>query len=227
MIVGNGMIATKFKKYEDKDEVLIYASGVSNSNETKYINFSRELKMVQGALKNFNEKQFIYFSSCSLEDIELKNTPYHLHKKNIEVLIQQNSRNYLIFRLPNIIGTHGNDETLVNYFIKKIQNNEKFEIWKNSARNIVAVDDLLKIVSHIIDNDLYHNTVINISYDHNVSILDLVAAIEEFVGVNAIYSIKNKGVGLNIDNKEAREIMNKLKISQPDILELIKRYKKI
>ena len=143
------------------------------------------------------------------------------------MLIQQNSRNYLIFRLPNIIGTHGNDETLVNYFIKKIQNNEKFEIWKNSARNIVAVDDLLKIVSHIIDNDLYHNTVINISYDHNVSILDLVAAIEEFVGVNAIYSIKNKGVGLNIDNKEAREIMNKLKISQPDILELIKRYKKI
>jgi len=81
MIVGNGMIATKFKRYEDQDDVLIFASGVSNSSETKDISFLRELEMVKSCLDNFSDKRFIYFSSCSLEDIELKNTPYHLHKK--------------------------------------------------------------------------------------------------------------------------------------------------
>ena len=150
MIVGNGMIAKKFKKYKDKGNVLIFASGVSNSNETRCTNFSKELKMVKHALKNFNDKQFIYFSSCSLEDMELNHTPYHLHKKNIEILIQQMSPNYLVFRLPNIIGSQGNSETLVNYFINKIKSNKEFEVWKNATRNIVAIDDFYKIASYII-----------------------------------------------------------------------------
>jgi len=68
MIVGNGMIAKKFKKYKDKGNVLIFASGVSNSNETRCTNFSKELKMVKHALKNFNDKQFIYFSSPLCQD---------------------------------------------------------------------------------------------------------------------------------------------------------------
>jgi len=226
MIVGNGMIATKFKRYEDQDDVLIFASGVSNSSETKDISFLRELEMVKSCLDNFSDKRFIYFSSCSLEDIELKNTPYHLHKKNIEELIQQNSPNYLIFRLPNIIGVQGNDETLVNYFIKKIKNSEEFEIWKNATRNIVAIDDLFKIASHIIDNHLYNNKLINLAYDRSVSVIDLVTVIEDLLGISAIYLIKNKGVGLSIDNTEVREVMRELKISQPSMRELIKRYKK-
>ena len=51
MIVGNGMIAKKFKKYKDKGNVLIFASGVSNSNETRCTNFSKELKMVKPEFK--------------------------------------------------------------------------------------------------------------------------------------------------------------------------------
>ena len=120
----------------------------------------------------------------------------------------------------------GNDETLVNYFIKKIKNSEEFEIWKNATRNIVAIDDLFKIASHIIDNHLYNNKLINLEYDRSVSVIDLVTVIEDLLGISAIYLIKNKGVGLSIDNTEVREVMRELKISQPSMRELIKRYKK-
>ena len=33
MVIGNGMIANAFKQYENDDEVIIFASGVSNSKE--------------------------------------------------------------------------------------------------------------------------------------------------------------------------------------------------
>ena len=34
MVIGNGLIAGQFNKYRDNDNVIIFASGVSNSKET-------------------------------------------------------------------------------------------------------------------------------------------------------------------------------------------------
>ncbi|MEO7119531.1 MAG: hypothetical protein ABIY62_00460 [Ginsengibacter sp.] len=42
MVIGNGMIANRFISYKNNDDVIIFASGVSNSKDTIEENFLRE-----------------------------------------------------------------------------------------------------------------------------------------------------------------------------------------
>ena len=225
MVIGNGLIANTFKEYNNSEEIVIFASGVSNSNEKDIEIFSREVNKINECLSQFKNKKFIYFSSCSLEDEEMKDTMYHKHKKNIELLIQKKTNNYLIFRLPNIIGKKGNKNTLVNFFYNKIKNYEEFTVWKNAQRNIVDADDLCKVVSYIIDKNIYNRRVINIAYNENVKIIELIKVIENILKIEAKYSIENKGMDLKIDNSDIKQILKELKINQPNITELIYKYK--
>ena len=64
MIVGNGLIANLFKN-EDRENVVFFASGVSNSLETEKSAFLREENLLRKTLEENPEKIFIYFSTCS------------------------------------------------------------------------------------------------------------------------------------------------------------------
>ena len=54
MIIGNGLIASLFNEY-DKENVVFFASGVSNSSETRREEFLREENLIQ---KILSESQF-------------------------------------------------------------------------------------------------------------------------------------------------------------------------
>jgi hypothetical protein len=48
MIIGSGFIANSFRKfYFDRKNILIFASGVSNSKEKKKKNFEREVNLLK------------------------------------------------------------------------------------------------------------------------------------------------------------------------------------
>ena len=87
MVVGNGMIANRFMDYKDDDSIIIFASGVSNSKDTIEQNFLREFALLDKTIKSNADKVLVYFSTCSIEDEELQNAPYVIHKKNIEKFI--------------------------------------------------------------------------------------------------------------------------------------------
>jgi len=225
VVVGNGMLANVFHEYQFNENKLIYASGVSSSLEDSDIEFNREKKLLKKMLLENETKQFIYFSSCSLEDISLRETPYHIHKLNMEKLIKRNSNNYLIFRIPNIIGKYGNDNNIINFLINKVENDLRFSIWKNATRNIVDIDDLYKIVSYILNNTKLTNQVINIAYNESIKIFDLIKAIEEFLNKKAVFDIEDKGIDMKIENHIIKKVMLELDIETPNTLELIKKHK--
>jgi len=57
MIIGSGMLARDFKSYEEDEHILIFASGVSNSNETRVSEFNREQELLIDSInKNTNKK---------------------------------------------------------------------------------------------------------------------------------------------------------------------------
>ena len=56
MIIGNGLIASAFAGYEYCKNLLIFASGVSNSLETHLEPYERERKLLEKTIK---EKKFI------------------------------------------------------------------------------------------------------------------------------------------------------------------------
>ena len=50
MVVGNGMIARSFSAYTNREDVVIYASGVSNSAEDSEDKFQLEIDLIKNSI---------------------------------------------------------------------------------------------------------------------------------------------------------------------------------
>ena len=134
MVIGNGIIAKAFSSYNENSNVIIYASGVSNSKETSPKKYERERKLLNNTILQCNKKTLVYFSTCSITDKSLQQSEYVSHKIAMEKLITNNCKSYYIFRLPQVVG-RTNSPTLVNFIAKAIKNEEPFVVQKNATRN--------------------------------------------------------------------------------------------
>ena len=114
---------------------LFFASGVSNSQEDRESEYSREIDLLLSQDKKY---RIVYFSSLC---VFYSNTRYAWHKKLMEQRVKRDFLNYTIIRLGNITwGTNPN--TIINYFKNKLARNEEFEI-KNTYRYLVDKDEFL------------------------------------------------------------------------------------
>lgn len=133
-IIGNGDIASVLP---DKKELLFFASGVSNSQETREKEYQREVDLL---LEQPRASHIIYFSSLA---VFYSNTRYTRHKRDMEVMVKTNFPKNTIVRLGNI--TWGdNPHTLINY----LRAHPKAEI-RNEERYIVHKDEFLHWVNKI------------------------------------------------------------------------------
>lgn len=107
-IIGNGDIATFLREYEVRPDLTFFASGVSNSKETKQKEFIRELDLL--ALQPRTE-HLVYFSSIATF---FTDSPYFEHKRKMEKVVRAAFPLFTIVRIGNI--TWGkNPNTLINY----------------------------------------------------------------------------------------------------------------
>lgn len=140
MIVGNGDIAKALKEV-DRDELLFFASGVSNSQETRESEYLREADLLN---RQDIRDHIVYFSSLS---VFYNDNRYTRHKLQIESIIKKRFDRYTIVRLGNI--TWGdNPHTIINFIRSKIKNNEAFEV-KNEYRYIIDKEEFLHWMSLI------------------------------------------------------------------------------
>lgn len=134
MIVGRGDIAKVLGPVDRKD-LIFFASGVSNSRETRESEYKREVDLL---LEQDKSKKLVYFSSLC---VFYSKSRYASHKKHMEDLIKENFPKYIVLRLGNI--TWGNNtHTLINFFKHKIKKGEDFEV-KNTYRYLIDKDELL------------------------------------------------------------------------------------
>ena len=140
MIIGNGDIASVL---EDREDRLYFASGVSNSQETRRSEYEREKKLL---LKQDRHRHIVYFSSLA---IFYSDVLYVQHKKRMESLIKKKFKHWTIVRIGNI--TWGsNPHTIINFFKEKIAKKEPFEI-RDKYRYIVDQSEFLHWISLIPD----------------------------------------------------------------------------
>ncbi|MGV6987523.1 NAD-dependent epimerase/dehydratase family protein [Testudinibacter sp. P80/BLE/0925] len=149
MIIGRGMLAKAFNSYVSTEDVIIFASGVSNSNEENSSSFTRERELLRHTIRNNPASLIVYFSTCSIYDSTLQNSKYVLHKLLMELILQDECDRYLIFRLPQVAG-RTKSPTIINFIYNKINNGEEFSVFSKSKRNIIDVDDVFKIVDYIL-----------------------------------------------------------------------------
>jgi hypothetical protein len=177
MVIGNGLIASVFDSFRDSEMVLIFASGVSDSTEIRATEFERELKLINNCLNDYPNMLFVYFSTYSIEDEKLKDRLYTKHKLAMEEQIINNSSNYLLCRLSNIVGTGGNRSNIFNYIVDSVENEKNIDVWKNASRSIISVDDMKSILLMALEAG-EKNKVITIANEYSYSLPDLIKRIE-------------------------------------------------
>ena len=200
MIVGKGLIANLFTEV-DLDEVVFFASGVSNSSETRKGEFLREQNLVEDTLANNPEKLFVYFSTCSIYDSSKYNSLYVLHKLHIEEIIKQKAKHFLILRVSNAVGRGGNPNLLMNYISRQILNDQELVVHQQATRNLIDVEDVKNITMKYIASKDW-NKIINVAYTENFNILEIIEVFEQILFKKANKNIENKGEHYSIDVHE-------------------------
>ncbi|WP_106916900.1 Rossmann-fold NAD(P)-binding domain-containing protein [Chryseobacterium aurantiacum] len=215
MIIGNGIIANAVKSH-DREDIIFFASGVSNSLETRASEFERELSLLKTVCNENKGKKLIYFSTLSIHDQSKQNSHYVIHKKEIEQYIENNIDHYLILRIGNIVGKGGNPNTLFNFLKTQIINDNQFMLHLKARRLLLDIEDISKFIdSHCLEAG---NKIINISYPYYYDLKEIISAIEKKTSKKGLYSEADEGDFYKVDFDE--DIITFFsKISPEDYLE--------
>lgn len=200
MIIGNGLIASLFTEC-DQENIIFFASGVSNSLETKKEEFLREENLIKKTIAENPNKVFIYFSTCSIYDSSKAESQYVLHKLKMEQIIIQLCPQYLILRLSNAVGNGGNPNLLMNYLVRSVKNNEIINMHTKATRNLIDVEDIKNITNQLIDKQ-YFNKIINIAYPENYTIIEILEIMEKFYQTKLYLNLVKSGSGYGIDTHD-------------------------
>ncbi len=208
MIIGSGLLAHAFSRdFLQREDVCIYAAGVSNSSCADMGEFARESKRLEAALQQaLHADTFVYFGTCSVSDPEVSNTPYVQHKLAMEQMAREHHGN-LILRLPQVAGKTPNPHTLLNFLYARISRSESFNLWRHAKRNIIDVDDVAAIAYQLIANNSARNLTYNIANSINYLMAEIVSTIESVVGKRAIYEIVERGSEYLIDTSSTFHVL--------------------
>ena len=225
MIVGKGLLARAFEPHFGMDSsIVVFASGVSNSLETRASEFARERSLLQQLLAD-KTRRFIYFGSCGVMQAESELTPYMRHKKSMESLVLS-SPDGLVLRLPQVVGVTENTHTLTNFLRDRISSGEHFTVWAHAERNLVDIDDIVNIGVALAKEMSNSGTMVSIAAKKSLLMPEIVRIFERVLDKPANYSVVEKGDSLSIDTGSIAAVSARLGIDLGDgyIEKVIKKY---
>ena len=138
MIIGNGSIA---KVLRDRNDLIFFASGVSNSSCIDEKEYEREFSLLKTVP---TDKHIVYFSNLG---IYYKQDRYTQHKRDIEEYIRNNYKSYTIVRIEvcEWVKTYN---TILNVFKRQLA--EGIEpIIQNTTRYVLSLSEFLHWVDLI------------------------------------------------------------------------------
>lgn len=223
MIVGSGMMARAFAAFRDAGNVLIFASGVSNSTANDLSAFVRERQLLEDARKTYPDALLVYFGTCSADDPDRAGTPYVRHKLAMESLVATIGGSWLTLRLHLAIGREGSPTTFAQFLYDRITRGEHFEVWSRAIRYPIDVDDVVRIATRLISDPVLRDRTINIGL-RRYSALEFVRAMERAVGLAARFTLVEKGQSLELRCPEAAAVADRLSLDYgEDYLERVLR----
>ncbi|SDL86276.1 NAD-dependent epimerase/dehydratase family protein [Chryseobacterium taihuense] len=197
MIIGTGLIGSALLNIDSQEHVF-FASGVSNSLETRTSEFKREHELLIRSIRDHREKTLVYFSTCSIYDSSKNNSQYVLHKLKMEQIIAKSCEKYFILRVSNAVGNGGNTNLLLNYLVREICNHNKITVHTKATRNLINVKDVVAITKEIVEC-FSTNQIINLAYLQNFSIIEITEAICDILQIEPFLQLQNEGSGYEIE----------------------------
>ena len=185
-------IEFKIIQKENKEEffgkncdVLIFANGNAikyKANEDPFFDFHASLSSIAEYVHKINSHLFILLSSIevydqhssletSKEDIKINEQnlgPYGYHKFLAENYVQKFAKNFLIFRLPALVGIGTRKNPIYDF----LHNHKKVMISQNSQLNVINTSVIADIILEIINKNIY-NEIFNLASTNSVRICDV------------------------------------------------------
>lgn len=215
MIVGKGLLARAFEPHFGRiPDIVVFASGVSNSLETNPDEFAREATLLRQQLDSAAQR-FIYFSSCGVVAAEPELTPYMRHKRSMESLVLS-APHGLVLRLPQVVGRTDNHHTLTNFLRDHITSGEHFTVWARAERNLIDIDDIVKIGVRLATELPAKAAAVSIAAIRSLPMPEIVGIFERVLDRAANCAYIEKGMPMLIDTTIAERLSTRLGIDLGD-----------
>ena len=132
MIIGNGSIA---KILEDREDIVFFASGVSNSSCTDEKEYKREFNLLKSIT---TDNHIVYFSNLG---IYYKQDRYTQHKQVVEEYIRDNYKSYTIVRIE-VCEWVKTPNTILNVFKHQLAKGIEPKI-QDTTRYVLSLNEFL------------------------------------------------------------------------------------
>ncbi len=224
MVVGNGLVASAFAEFAQDDDYVIFASGVSNSQEKDPAAYQREFDLLKAHLSS--GACFVYFSTCSIADQSRAHSHYIQHKIEVEQFIAENASSYVIFRLPIVVGRSSNPYTLTNFLYNSIVGNKPLNVYQRAIRYLIDIDDIATLLPRFLKSRFARNSVVNVAFDNGMEVTELIGIFEKVIGTRAEATLLDIGTRFRIDNAVFNQFLDSIgyQLSEEYTLELIEKY---
>ena len=203
IVHGRGMMASAIRVTEGLTGA-VFAAGISNSGEIDCREYIREYNDLRSFIESNSDKKIIYFSSYVAKD---GTSRYAQHKRQMEALIAENANDFLVLRLPQVVGKTTN-RTLISYFVHAAKTREKIAIQKNAYRSLVDVTDVGRILSLFIGKNVTRE-IIAVGPLKSLWILDIIENIESILRLKIDFTLVDGGERQSADLSRALELLGR------------------
>ncbi|MDC0908181.1 NAD(P)-dependent oxidoreductase [Candidatus Pelagibacter ubique] len=235
----------KLNLNEEIDHLIhLAASTPTNSKVNKKMLLTNKSGIIKILNNNFNFKSLILISTLSIYGKITKkilNENYKPYKINyygkskiqmenyLKKYAKKRSINYLILRLPAVIGNFRCKTTFMNRVFEKIYNNQDlfYENPNSFTNNIIHTETLSKIIDSFFRNNNPKNKIFNLCSGKKERLRDIIQLI--YKKFNSKSKIKSTTQNNSFLISTKKLIANKIKIidTKKTILKTIKFYKEI
>jgi len=207
MVIGNGQLAHAFYDFKES-EVIIFASGVSNSNSINKNDFLRERDLLISILTTYRDRVIVYFSSCALSSEGYTMNAYYQHKLAMEALIHSHSTQYYIFRIPQLFGDLKAHSTLINFFYYAIKDETPFIIYNEAYRYVIDIEDVRYLVEKYLE---YHasGVVVDLANSYKYSVKEIIHILEGIMNKKGNYKEVRQYDDYNLNLERLHDFIKK------------------
>jgi len=199
---GNGLMASAMRAATGVRGA-VFAAGISNSLEKDEAKYTREERELSEFVRCHSAERIIYFSSFVAAAGE---TRYALHKRKMESVISQGASDFLILRLPQVVGPTQN-KTLISYLVQAARTGETIVIHQRAFRSLVDIDDIGRIISLLIEKNVTRE-VLAAGPPNPLPILEIVEKIETVLGVRINRWLVDDGDRQGADQTRMRGLLD-------------------
>ena len=204
-VIGRGMVAHGFTPYaETLPDVVIFASGVSDSTCTDLKAYARERHLLYNTLQTChnNRQRIVYFSSGGAiyghtDALRHEDTPtypatdYGRHQLFCESVIINSGVPYLIVRLPNLVGPSHNTAQLIPALVQQARSGHA-RLFQRATRDLIDITDMAALTVRLLQTHTT-NQLVTIASGISTPAIDLFAHIQAVLGTQAEVTLLDKG----------------------------------